>query len=126
MRKVCTAAGPGTVNATPGKRMEPIPFTLPENRLTLGTCAPAGGLSIINLGCAPLATLAFRLSWISVTAIGPTAPPVQTSTRSPTCSAVPPTGMFNGAGLDTPQVSGETPVRENFARKASTLPCHEV
>jgi hypothetical protein len=34
--------------------------------------------------------------------------------------------MFNGAGLVALQESGETPDREIFAKKASTLPCHEV
>src|SRR5580704_16181340 len=125
IRRMCAAAGPGTAKETPEKRMELVPFTVPKNTLTLGTWEDEGGLSISNSGCTPLATLAFKVIWILVTAVGPAVPPVQVSTRSPTCSAALPAGMFNGAGLDGLQVRA-MPEKENFARKASKLPCPEV
>ena len=126
IRRVCEADGPGTVKETPENTMELLPVRLPRNRLTLEIWEEGGGSSISNWACMPLATVPFRLTWISVMAVAPAVPPVQVNTRSPTCSAAPLAGMFTGAGLEAVHVKPFAAAKENFARNASRPPWPEV
>ena len=127
IRRVSTAEGPGTVKDIPVKTTELAPFSAPQNTFTFETWDAGGGLSISSSGCVPAATLEFSVTCTSVTAEIPAVPPVQLSTISPTWSAGPLTGMFNGVGADALQLRGAPEeTEENFARKASKPPCPEV